>query len=165
MEAAEAACRQPGDDQGATAVRRFIVIVGESAGGGSASRIEDPARLLRVWSLLQATSEQLEGATLAPEEMPGLQRQLQAVRRELELSVSAPLAAELQRLLPSHDPAPSAGALRIEYAALMNWAGNLVMRMFAVLYPHAGVRIQRSWPAAGRPCHRSARGGKSRGTG
>ena len=148
METAEATSRQPGDDRAATAVRRFIVVVGEPVGGGSAFRIEDPARLLRVWSLLQATSAQLEDATPAPEEMPGLQRQLQAIRRELERTVSPPLAAELQRILPSRDPAPGAGALRIEYAMLMNWAGSLVVRMLAVL---AAARPRVDTTGRGRP--------------
>jgi hypothetical protein len=34
---------------------RFVVIVGDPADGSSAFRIENPARLLRVWSLLRAT--------------------------------------------------------------------------------------------------------------
>lgn len=93
---------------------------------------EDPARLLRVWSLLQATLEQLEKVTLPPEEMPGLQRQLQVVRRELERAVSAPLAAELGGILPPCDAAPSTGMLRIECAALANWAASLVARMLVV---------------------------------
>ena len=42
--------------------------------------------------------------------MPRLQRQLQAIRRELENTVSPPLAAELRRILPPRDEAPSAGA-------------------------------------------------------
>ena len=94
MEAAEVRSRRPEDDEPDVPVQRFVVIVGEPADGGSAFRIEDPARLLRVWSLLQATLEQLEKVTLPPEEMPGLQRQLQVVRRELERAVSPPLAAE-----------------------------------------------------------------------
>jgi Protein of unknown function (DUF2587) len=133
VEAAEITSMRPGDDEAATPVRRFAVIVGEPADGGSALRIEDPARLLRVWSLLRATLAQLEATTLRPEGMPGLQRQLQIIRRELERAVSAPLAAELRRILPPCDAAPSAGALRIERAALASWVASLVVRMLAVL--------------------------------
>lgn len=132
MEAVEVTSRQPEDDEAAAPVRRFVVIVGEPAGVGSAFRIEDPARLLRVWSLLQATLEQLEGTTLPPEGMPGLQRQLQTIRRELERAVSASLVAELSRILPPRDAAPSAGALRIECAVLTSWVASLVVRMLAV---------------------------------
>ena len=64
--------------------------------------------------------------------MPGLQRQLQAIRREVERAVSAPLAAELWRILPPRDAVPSAGALRIECAALASWVDSLVVQMLAV---------------------------------
>ena len=132
METADITSMRPGDHEAATPVRRFVVIVGEPADGGSAFRIEDPARLLRVWLLLQATFEQLEGTTLPPEGMPGLLRQLQVIRRELEQAVSAPLAAELRRILPPRDAGPSAGELRIECAVLASWVSSLVMRMLAV---------------------------------
>jgi len=111
---------------------RFVVIVGDPADGGSAFRIENPARLLRVWSLLRATREQLDSATLPPAGMPGLQRQLQSIRRELELAVSPPLVSEFRRILPSHDATPSAGALRIESAAMESWVGSLVVQMLGV---------------------------------
>ena len=119
-------------DGDAAPLRRFVVVVGEPADDGSACRIEDPARLLRVWLLLQAALEQLGGTTLPPEGMPGLQRQLQAIRRELDRAVSAPLAAELRRILPPCDIAPSAGALHIDCAALASWVASLVVQMLAV---------------------------------
>lgn len=111
---------------------RFVVIVGDPGGGDSAFRVENPARLLRVWSLLRATREQLDSAALPPGGMPGLQRQLRSLRRQLELAVSPPLAAELRRILPSHDATPSAGALRIESAVLESWADSLVVQMLTV---------------------------------
>jgi hypothetical protein len=132
METAEVTSRQPGDGEVATRMRRFVVIVGDSAGDGSAFRIEDPARLLRVWALLRATREQLGSATLPSGGMPGLQRQLQTIHRELELAVSPLLAAELRRVLPSHDATPSAGALRIESAVLESWVSSLVTQMLGV---------------------------------
>ena len=64
--------------------------------------------------------------------MPVLQRQLQAIRREVERAVSPPLAAELQRIVPSRDAAPSAGALPIECAAPSGWVGSLVMQMLGI---------------------------------
>jgi hypothetical protein len=133
METTEITSRQPGQDGNADPLRRFVVIVGEPADGGSAVRIEDPARLLRVWSLLRAVLEQLDGVTLPPEGMPGLQRQLQVIRGELERSVSPPLAAELRRILPAPDLAPSTGAVHIECAALESWVASLVVQMLAVL--------------------------------
>jgi hypothetical protein len=133
MKAAEVTSRQPGTEKAAPSVQRFVVIVGEPDDGGSTFRIEEPDRLLRVWSLLQATCDQLDSATLPPEGIPGLQRQLQAIRSELERAVSPPLAAELRRILPSHDAVPSAGALRIECAVLVSWVGSLVVQTLAAI--------------------------------
>jgi len=112
---------------------RFAVIIGKAVGDGSACRIEAPERLLRVWSLLQATYEQSDWAALPPGSVPALQRQLQAIRRELEKAVSPPLAAELRRILPPQDAAPSVGALRTEYAVLLSWSGSLVMEILRAL--------------------------------
>ena len=124
---------QPRNDRAATPPRRFVVIVGESADGGSAFRIEEPDRLLRVWSLLQATGEQLDGAALPLEGIPGVQRQLEAIHSELERTVFPSLAAELRRILPTHDAIPSAGALRVECAVLLGWVGSLVLQTVAAL--------------------------------
>jgi hypothetical protein len=140
---------RPEGDEDATPVRRFVIIVGGPADGGSAFRIEDPARLLRVWLLLQATLEQLEGMTLPPEGMPGVQRQLQEIRCELERAVSPPLAAELRRLLPPYDAEPSTGLVRVEYAALATWVGSLVLQMLTVVAAARERSQQASMAAAG----------------
>ena len=87
-EAAEVMSRQPGADGSVVPVRRFVVIVGQPADRGSANRIEDPARLVRLLLLLQATHDQLAGTALPPDGMPGLQRQLQVFGRELDRAVS-----------------------------------------------------------------------------
>jgi len=123
--------RQP--ETGIAVPARFVVIIGKPASDGSADRVEAPDRLLRAWSLLQATYEQSDWAALPPEGVPGLQRQLQAIRRELEKAVSPSLAAELRRILPPQDAAPSVGALRIEYAVLLSWSGSLTMEILRAL--------------------------------
>ena len=112
---------------------RFAVIIGKPAGDGSACRVEAPDRLLRVWSLLQATYEQSDWAALPAEGVPALQRQLQAIRRELEKAVSPPLAAELRRIMPPQDTTPSVGALRIECAVLLSWSGSLMVEILRAL--------------------------------
>jgi proteasome activator-like protein len=121
------------DAMAATPLHGYVVIIGEHAGGGSADRIQNPVRLLRVYALLQATLEQLRGAALPPEGMPGLQRQFQVIRREIERAVSPSLAVELRQILPPHEAAPSAGAVRIECAGLASWVESLVAQMLTVL--------------------------------
>jgi len=133
MERPEAANGRQADRHTAAPMPRFTVIVGEPAVGGAACRIEQPARLLRVWSLLRATYEQMDRAALPSVGMPPMQRQLQMIRHDLEKAVSPPLAAELRRILPSQDAVPSAGALRIECAALLSWTSSLVTQMLSAL--------------------------------
>ena len=147
MEAAEVMSRQPGDDGPVVPARRFVVIVGEPGDDGSACRIEDPALLLRLWLLLQATLDELDGTALPAEGMPGLQRQLQVIRRELDQAVSPPLAAELRRILPPRDAEPSASMVRIECAALATWVSGLVLQMLAV---SVAARDQAQQASAGR---------------
>lgn len=122
--------RKPGT--GAAPPRRFAVIVGRPA-GGSPRRVEAPGRLLRVWSLLEATHEQLDSATLPPESIPQLQRQLQLIRRELEGTLSPALAVELRAIAPPRDETPTAAGLRIECAALTTWTGSLVIQMLSAI--------------------------------
>jgi len=141
MKAAQDTGSRPAGMGDAAPLRRFVVIVGEPADVGSALRIEEPDRLLRIWSLLQATSEQLKSATLPPEGIPGLQRQLQTIRRELERALSPSLIAELRRILPSPDATPSAGALRIECAGLVSWTASLVVQMLTA-FAAAQERLQ-----------------------
>lgn len=135
-----AGAQQPANDA-ATRVRRFAVIVGKPA-DGSPCRIEAPARLLRIWSLLQATLEEMDQATLPPEGMPRLQRQLREIRGELEHTVSPALAAELRRIAPPSDEAPSAAGQRIECAVLTSWTGSLTMQMLSTVAT-ARVRLSR----------------------
>jgi len=145
MERAQATSRRQADNDVAAPPWRFAVIVGKPADDGSARRVEEPDRLLRVWSLLQATYQELDRAALPPQGLPRLQHQLRAVRHDLEEAVSPPLAAELRRILPPEDGAPSAGALRIECAALMNWTSSLVIQMLGAL---AAARQRLSPPSA-----------------
>lgn len=132
MERPDAASGQQGRNDGAGQVRRFAVIVGQPA-GDSACLIEAPGRLLRIWSLLEATQEQIDQAALPPEVIPRLQRQLQEIRRELDSTVSPALAAELRRTAPPWEEAPSAAGLRIECAVLTSWAGSLTIQMLSAL--------------------------------
>jgi hypothetical protein len=135
---------------------RFAVIIGKPAAGGSACRVEAPDRLLRVWSLLRATYEQSDWAALPPDSVPALQRQLQVIRRDLEKAVSPPLEAELQRLLPPQDAAPSVGALRIECAVLLSWSGSLMVEILRSLAV-ASERVQGPAPDSVRPALAAAR--------
>lgn len=132
MERSEAARGQQAENGTGAPGLRFAVIVGKPA-DGSARRVESPARLVRIWSLLEATREQIDHAAVPPEIMPRLQRQLREVRGELEDTISPALAAELGRIAPPRDEAPTAAELRIECAVLTSWTGSLTVQMLSVL--------------------------------
>jgi len=121
---------------------------GQQAESGAALRVEAPGRLLRVWSLLEATREQIDHAALPPEGMPRLQRQLREIRRELENTVSPALAAELRRIAPPSDEAPSAAGLRIECALLTSWTGSITIQMLSA-FAAARKRLSRQSAADG----------------
>jgi hypothetical protein len=111
---------------------RPAVVRDGQAGSPRDCRIEAPDRLLRVWALLSASSEELHKVSLPPAALPRLQRQLRAATAELQRSVSPTLAAELGRLVRCDGP-PTAGELRIEYASLLGWTGGLVISMLEQL--------------------------------
>lgn len=147
MERSEAVSGQRADNGTGAPGLQFVVTVGKPA-GGSARQVEAPARLLRVWSLLEATREQIDHAVVPLEVMPRLHRQLREVRRELENAISPELAAELRRIAPPRDAQPTAPELRIECAVLTSWTGSLTLQMLSVLAA-ACERLSRAPTATG----------------
>ena len=82
---------------------------------------QQTGRLLRVWSRLEATYEQMDWAALPSDGVPVLQRQVQA--STANLNGRYPVAGcRTPQILPSGNAAPGAGALRIEYAVLLSWS-------------------------------------------
>jgi proteasome activator-like protein len=109
---------------------RPAVVLGGLAGSPCAYRVEEPDRLLRVWGMLSAASDELHKVKLPPEAVAGLQRQLKAAIAELERSVSPALAGELDYLTRQNDTTlATASELRVEYASLLGWTGGLVIAM------------------------------------
>ena len=110
-----------------------VVLLGGPAGARRACRVEAPARLLRLWCVLNAANHQLHQVRLQPEAAPRLQHLLETVRADLERSVSPALAGELQHL--TNWPAGPHGLdeLRVESVGLLVWTGELVLAMLAQL--------------------------------
>jgi hypothetical protein len=113
---------------------RLAVIIGGQSGQVSECRVGDPARVLRAWSMLNASDEELHQVSLPPEAEARLERQLHALTAELERSLSPALTAELQRLVRlSSSEAPTAAELRVEYAGLLGWTGGVIIAMLGQL--------------------------------
>lgn len=111
----------------ATPAPRLVIALDGPVTGRGACRVEAPDRVLRMWAVLSATDGELHQPTLTPAALPRLQRSLQAVRKVLDRSVSAPLAEELHHLLRPRATSPVSDELRIECASLLGWTGGLVL--------------------------------------
>jgi hypothetical protein len=133
---------------------RLAVVLGRPAGSGRVCRVEAPDRVLRIWALLNDADTELHQVSLPPRAAPRLQRQVDALIRELERSVSPALADELHHLVDQHEAAaPTADELRVEYASLLGWTGSLVIEMLSQIEVAGQKAVRPSYraqPAAGQ---------------
>jgi len=127
-----------------------LVIALDRPGNGRACRVEAPARVLRMWAVLNAANDELHQAARTPAALRRLQRSLQVTRKELERSVSAPLADELCDLVPAQATSPSVDELRIECASLLGWTGGLAVGILEQMET-AAVASALASAAAARP--------------
>lgn len=106
---------------------RLAVIIGGQPGQISECRIDNPDRVLRAWSMLNAAEQELHQASVSPGAESRLGRQLHAVAAELERSLSPALTTELERLLRfSGSELLTPAELRVEYAGVLGWTAGLV---------------------------------------
>jgi hypothetical protein len=123
---------------------RLAVIMGRTADASRVCRVDAPDRVLRIWAMLASADDELRQASLRPEAVTRLQRQLDVLIAELEQSLSPALAGELHRLIgrkPGTDL--TAGELRVEYATLLSWTIGLVIGILTEL-EMAGARVARA---------------------
>jgi hypothetical protein len=110
-----------------------VVLLGGPAGARRACRVEAPARLLRLWCLLNAADHELHQVTLPPQAAPRLQHLLESVRADLERSVSPALADELHHLINWPAGPHGLDELRVESVSLLAWTSELVLAMLGQL--------------------------------
>ncbi len=126
----------PGDQPDAEVVTppRLAVTMGRPADPSRICRVDAPDRVLRIWAMLASADGELHKASLRPEEVARLQRQLDALTAELKRSLSPALAAELHHLVGREAGAElTADELRVEYAALLAWTIGLVIGILTQL--------------------------------
>ena len=146
----------PGGLPGAMVVTppRLAVIMGRAADASRVCRVDAPDRVLRIWAMLASADVELHQASLRPEAVARLQRQLDVVIAELERSLSPALAGELHHLVGwEADTELTTDELRVESATLLSWTIGLVIGILTELE----VASAKTLRAASRPQHATSR--------
>jgi len=144
----------PGDprDAGVVTLPRLAVVMGRAADASRVCRVDAPDRVLRIWAMLASADDELHRASLRPEAVARLQRQLDVLTAELERSLSPALAGELHHLVGRKAAELTAAELRVEYACLLAWTIGLVIGILTELQVASAktARASRPQPATRR---------------
>ncbi len=104
---------------------------GEDANGSSSERpitemVEQPAKVMRIGSMIRQLLEEVKSAPLDEKSRARLKEIHQNSIKELEDGLAPELVAELDRLsLPFEDDTPSEAELRVAQAQLVGWLEGL----------------------------------------
>jgi hypothetical protein len=110
--------RRPNDDPERTETT--------AAGSGTESESVQPAKLLRIGTMVKQLLEELRGTALDEASRARLREIQESSIHELAGAVSSDLAQELARMTsPFADPAPSESELRVAQAQLVGWLEGL----------------------------------------
>ena len=103
----------------------------EESGDGSAERpvtemVEQPAKVMRIGSMIRQLLEEVKSAPLDEKSRVRLKEIHQNSIKELEHGLAPEFAQELERLsLPFEDATPSEAELRVAQAQLVGWLEGL----------------------------------------
>ena len=101
---------------------------------GTTESIEQPAKLLRIGSMVKQLLEEVRQAPLDEASRGRLREIYEQSVRELADGLSPDLAAELDRVsIPFDSPTPSESELRIAHAQLVGWLEGLFHGIQATL--------------------------------
>ena len=130
--------------------RPQVVIVGpdgiavgggtEEADGNAAERsitemVEQPAKVMRIGSMIRQLLEEVKSAPLDEKSRARLKEIHQNSIKELEDGLAPELVAELERLsLPFGDATPSEAELRVAQAQLVGWLEGLFQGIQTTLF-------------------------------
>ncbi len=118
----------------------FAEAGGSSDGEADASRsvadlVEQPAKVMRIGSMIRQLLEEVKSAPLDEASRVRLREIHQASIKELEQGLAPELVEELERLsLPFNDSTPSESELRIAQAQLVGWLEGLFHGIQTVIY-------------------------------
>jgi Protein of unknown function (DUF2587) len=102
--------------------------------GASVESIEQPAKLLRIGSMVKQLLEEVRSAPLDEASRVRLREIYEQSVRELAGGLSPDLVEELDRIsIPFDDPTPSEAELRVAHAQLVGWLEGLFHGIQATL--------------------------------
>jgi hypothetical protein len=124
----------------------------EPAGGGSITDlVEQPAKVMRIGSMIRQLLEEVKAAPLDEASRQRLREIHSASIKELEQGLAPELVEELERLsLPFSDETPSEAELRIAQAQLVGWLEGLFHGIQTVIYAQQMAARPSSSRCAGR---------------
>ena len=102
--------------------------------GAAAETITEPAKLLRIASMVRELLEETRHASM---DEPGRKRLVDIYNRSIEElggSVSPDLQAELQELVPPLDDVPTEAEMRVAQAQLVGWLEGLFHGIQAAMF-------------------------------
>jgi hypothetical protein len=109
---------------------------GEESERSIAEQVEQPAKVMRIGSMIRQLLEEVKAAPLDEASRNRLKEIHQASIKELEAGLAPELVEELERLtLPfTEDQTPSEGELRIAQAQLVGWLEGLFHGIQTAIY-------------------------------
>ncbi len=129
-----------------------------------ADLVEQPAKVMRIGSMIRQLLEEVKAAPLDEASRSRLREIHTASIKELEQGLAPELVEELERLsLPFEDSTPSEGELRIAQAQLVGWLEGLFHGIQTVVYAQQMAaraqleQMRRALPAGSMP-HQSGPG-------
>jgi len=107
----------------------------EESGHGLADLVEQPAKVMRIGSMIRQLLEEVKAAPLDEASRNRLKEIHQSSIKELEQGLAPELVQELERLsLPFADGTPSESELRIAQAQLVGWLEGLFHGIQTAIY-------------------------------
>lgn len=131
---------QPDDEPRLIIVPQAPRADGEAPGGGAGGEetesIEQPAKVMRIGSMIRQLLEEVRQAPLDDASRARLREIYDTSLRELQEGLSPDLSAELARMAPAFHPEaiPSDAELRVAQAQLVGWLEGLFHGIQATLY-------------------------------
>ncbi|HEU4674351.1 MAG TPA: bacterial proteasome activator family protein, partial [Motilibacteraceae bacterium] len=135
---------------------------GEDEGGSVADLVEQPAKVMRIGSMIKQLLEEVKAAPLDDASRHRMREIHERSIVELKEGLAPELREELERIsLPfTEDQAPSEGELRIAHAQLVGWLEGLFHGIQAALVAQQmAARVQLEQMRSGRVALPSGPGG------